>query len=428
VVTKEAIRVEGLSKQYRLGAPRQRYPTLRETLTEKVNTAVERTQSKLLRRTASRDGQGNLFWALDDVSFEIHPGEVVGIIGRNGAGKTTLLKILSRITEPTRGWADITGRVGSLLEVGTGFHAELTGRENIYLNGAILGMRREEIARRFDDIVEFSELSRFLETPVKRYSSGMIIRLGFAISAHLEPEILLVDEVLAVGDTSFQRKCIDKMGQVSTEEGRTILFVSHNMAIMQALCQRGILLENGRVTSDDSMVATVTTYLQALERAVTQDVAERKDRRGWGQIKLVGLEISGEGGASLAVGRSARFVFDVAGDHPVTECAFTIYNQLGHPVATLDSANQGEADSYEGDTDQRCICEIDALPLLPGRYRIDAVIRGNGQLQDSLEGAAVFDVEEGPFKGRPISVKDGKPGDVALQHYWLLPRRSLGVL
>jgi lipopolysaccharide transport system ATP-binding protein len=276
-----AIRVEDLSKQYRLGAPRQRYPTLRESLTNTLGTAAKRTQAKLGRNTQGNGAAGSLFWALDGLTFQIEPGEVVGIIGRNGAGKTTLLKILSRITEPTKGWADITGRVGSLLEVGTGFHAELTGRENIYLNGAILGMRRQEIARRFDEIVDFSELSKFLETPVKRYSSGMIIRLGFAISAHLEPEILLVDEVLAVGDTSFQRKCIDKMSQVSTQEGRTILFVSHNMAIMQALCQRGILLERGRVIADGTMVDTVATYLRALERAVTQDVAERTDRRGW---------------------------------------------------------------------------------------------------------------------------------------------------
>ncbi|MCX7886321.1 MAG: ABC transporter ATP-binding protein, partial [Verrucomicrobiae bacterium] len=224
------IRVERLGKKYRLRHQQpQRYTTLRDVLGERAR--------RLFNPAVSRLAQGaEDFWALREVSFDVKRGEVVGIIGRNGAGKSTMLKILSRITEPTEGWVGINGRVGSLLEVGTGFHPELTGRENIFLNGVILGMRRAEIRRKFDEIVAFAEIEKFLDTPVKRYSTGMYVRLAFAVAAHLEPEILLVDEVLAVGDAEFQKKCLGKMESVSREEGRTVLFVSHNMAVIQSLC------------------------------------------------------------------------------------------------------------------------------------------------------------------------------------------------
>jgi len=240
-----AIRAEGLGKRYRIGAPQARYRTLRETLTNMANAPLTRPHPTSQRSNADRANDGHV-WALKDVSFEVKRGEVVGIIGRNGAGKSTLLKILSRITEPTEGTVDLYGRVGSLLEVGTGFHPELTGRENIYLNGAILGMKRAEIERRFDEIVAFAEVEKFVDTPVKRYSSGMYLRLAFAVAAHLDPDILLVDEVLAVGDAAFQKKCLGKMEQVS-HAGRTVLFVSHNMAAVRMLCAQSILLEEGRV-------------------------------------------------------------------------------------------------------------------------------------------------------------------------------------
>ena len=246
-----AIRVENLSKLYHIGALRQRDDTLRDALTG------------LFRRSqkgAQPDDDTNL-WALKDVSFEVKRGEVVGIVGRNGAGKSTLLKILSRITEPTSGHAEIHGRVGSLLEVGTDFHPELTGRENIYMNGAILGMRRSEIDRQFDEIVAFAEIERFLDTPVKRYSSGMHVRLAFAVAAHLEPEILLVDEVLAVGDVEFQRKCLGKMEDVA-QGGRTVIFVSHNMAAVKDLCQRAFLLKEGELEFVGSVDATIRRYLE----------------------------------------------------------------------------------------------------------------------------------------------------------------------
>jgi lipopolysaccharide transport system ATP-binding protein len=247
------IKADGVAKQYRVGISEPTYRTLRDAI-----TGVAAAPFKLLSR--SRRGRGELVWALDGVSFDAQPGDVIGIIGRNGAGKSTLLKILSRITEPTRGRVDLYGRVSSLLEVGTGFHPELTGRENVYLNGAILGMTRVEINRKFDEIIAFSGIEKFIDTPVKWYSSGMYLRLAFSVAAHLEPEILIVDEVLAVGDASFQRKCLNKMQSVS-EQGRTVLFVSHDMTAITRLCPRAILLDGGKVLHDGPAHEVVSSYL-----------------------------------------------------------------------------------------------------------------------------------------------------------------------
>ena len=252
-----AIRVENLGKLYRIGQ-RERYKALRDTLTEAMYAPFRRLRSAFQHSNIKR-GNDSYIWALKAISLEIKHGEVVGIIGRNGAGKTTLLKILSRITEPTEGYAEICGRVGSLLEVGTGFHPELTGRENIYLNGAILGMKKAEIDRKFDEIVAFAEVERFIDTPVKHYSSGMYVRLAFAVAAHLEPEILLVDEVLAVGDAAFQKKCLGKMGEVA-KGGRTVLFVSHQMNSMRKLCERCIWLDVGRIQMADATMKVVSAY------------------------------------------------------------------------------------------------------------------------------------------------------------------------
>jgi len=245
---------------------------------------------KLLLKSSQKED----FWALKDVSFEIKQGDRVGIIGRNGAGKSTLLKILSRITEPTSGRISIKGRVASLLEVGTGFHPELTGRENIYLNGAILGMSKAEIKRKFDEIVDFAEVEKFLDTPVKHYSSGMYVRLAFAVAAHLEPEILIVDEVLAVGDTQFQKKCLGKMKNVA-KEGRTIIFVSHNLRPVQTLCSRGILLKQGTVFADDTVDVAVNSYLQNLEQGYFQHLLKRTDRDGKVHVRLSQIKISSGG-------------------------------------------------------------------------------------------------------------------------------------
>jgi len=264
------ISVEGLGKKYRIRhqAERQPYVALRDVIADKSKTLARRLWSVVRRRWSggpvvrwSGGPSSEDFWALKDVSFEVKQGEVVGIIGRNGAGKSTLLKILSRITEPTEGRVRIKGRVASLLEVGTGFHPELTGRENIFLNGAILGMRREEIKRKFDEIVAFAEIEKFLDTPVKRYSSGMYVRLAFAVAAHLEPEILIVDEVLAVGDAEFQKKCLGKMQDVSTKEGRTVLFVSHNLSVVRQLCARSILLKAGAIDAEGMTPQVADRYL-----------------------------------------------------------------------------------------------------------------------------------------------------------------------
>jgi lipopolysaccharide transport system ATP-binding protein len=261
-MSKIAVRVENISKKYYIGRRQQAYRTLREALADAF-VAPFRRAGKLLRGQATgAAGLDETIWALRNVSVEIERGEVVGIIGRNGAGKSTLLKILSRITEPTEGYADIHGRVGSLLEVGTGFHNELSGRENVYLNGAILGMKRAEIDRKFDEIIAFAEVERFIDTPVKHYSSGMYLRLAFAVAAHLEPEILLVDEVLAVGDARFQKKCLSKMQDVG-HQGRTVLFVSHNMPAITRLCERVILLDEGGVLEDGPSHQVVSAYLNA---------------------------------------------------------------------------------------------------------------------------------------------------------------------
>ena len=279
-----SIRVEHLSKQYRLGAQQIQFKTFREALTETFLASV-----RWLR--GDRPQAPNTFWALDNISFEIKQGEAVGIIGRNGAGKSTLLKILSRITRPTHGYVEIFGRVGSLLEVGTGFHPELSGRENIYLNGAILGMGRKEIFRKFDEIVAFAEIEKFLDTQVKFYSSGMYVRLAFAVAAHLEPEILLVDEVLAVGDAQFQKKCLDKMGEV-VQGGRTVMFVSHNMAAVNSICSRAILLDNGNVRLDDTVDKVTNHYLsQAILSQVRHVIIEPDETIG---AQILEAELSEE--------------------------------------------------------------------------------------------------------------------------------------
>src|SRR4051794_39627921 len=316
-----AIKTEELGKRYTLGLSRRGYGTLREALVE------------VARRPLRRNGNGpsgDVLWALKDLSVTINNGDVVGLIGHNGAGKSTLLKILSRITEPSAGYADVTGRVGSLLEVGTGFHPELTGRENIFLNGAVLGMRRAEIRTPFDEIVEFAEMERFLDTPVKRYSSGMSVRLAFAVAAHLEPEILLVDEVLAVGDASFQRKSLGKMNEVA-KEGRTVVFVSHNLAIIQALCDRGILLERGQMVADAPVTEAIDRYLRTLEHAASDDLLARADRdsRAYDETLVRRLEIhDAEGGHADAVvaGRTATVVVEVTETLPTMECRLTILN------------------------------------------------------------------------------------------------------
>ena len=415
-MTQVAIQTQDLGKRYSLGLAKRGYGTLREAIVEAAR--------KPLRRSARKDGKGaDVLWALKDLSLTINSGEVVGLIGHNGAGKSTLLKILSRITEPSTGYADVTGRVGSLLEVGTGFHPELTGRENIFLNGSILGMTRSEIRARFDEIVEFAEIERFLDTPVKRYSSGMSVRLAFAVAAHLEPEILLVDEVLAVGDAAFQRKSLGKMNEVANE-GRTVVFVSHNLAIIQALCSRGILLERGQAIADAPIDTAVESYLRTLERAASTDLLERADRdpRGYDETLVRRIEIHNPGGQPnvLVAGQPATIAVEVTEQLPMMECQMTIVNSIGQPVCTLDSEISAPVDLREDNLGARMECEVASLPLLPGRYRIDVIVKGKRQIQDGLQAAIFFDVESGIIADRPTAAA-GAEGNVVLPHRWRLP-------
>ncbi len=316
-----AIAVEGLSKRYLIGhrsADRQRYVTLRDEVGREARNFMRKAGDFFHGRQIVQGDRVDEFWALKDLNFEIRQGEVVGIIGRNGAGKSTLLKILSRITEPTAGRVRLRGRVASLLEAGTGFHPELTGRENVYLNGAILGMSRLEIRRNFDEIVAFAEVEEFLDTPVKHYSSGMYVRLGFAIAAHLTPEILIVDEVLAVGDAEFQNKCLGKMDQVS-QQGRTVLLVSHDMRRIASLCTRGILLNGGVVERDGAAAAVIDAYLARGETVAFADLGARHDLTGSGHARFQSVELLKGGNPCSSFMRGEEFVlrFAIKVDTPI---------------------------------------------------------------------------------------------------------------
>jgi lipopolysaccharide transport system ATP-binding protein len=365
-------------------------------------------------------------WALKDVSFDVKRGQVVGLIGHNGAGKSTLLKILSRITDPTSGEAWFDGRVGSLLEVGTGFHPELTGRENVFLSGAILGMSRSEIASRFDEMVAFAEMDRFIDTPVKRYSSGMFVRLGFAVAAHLEPEILIVDEVLAVGDAKFQRKCMDKM-RMAAQDGRTILFVSHNLGSIQQLCDRAVVLSGGRLIGEGDPAEATALYLKSTAATNTQDVAQREDRKGEGRSRLQRVRIYSlgheEAEGFLMYGASARFEFHISEPLPDPSCRFTIFSHLGQSVCHLTSLAAVSSDAAAGDARQ-FVCEIPDFPLTPGQYRLNVAIASGSTLQDHLQNAAGFDVESGTMHGRGLLPSQQRNSICVPHHHWIMPRRG----
>lgn len=368
---KPAISVHNLSKEYRLGLARTR----NNNLTENLRYQTREIWDKVSRLFSPNKGfsKEESFWALKDVSFEVKPGEVVGIIGRNGAGKSTLLKVLSKIVEPTSGHALVRGRMGSLLEVGTGFHPELTGRENIYLNGAILGMKREEISRKFDEIVAFAEVDRFLDTPVKRYSSGMYVRLAFSVAAHLEPEILVIDEVLAVGDEAFQRKCLGLMNSVA-KHGRTIVFVSHNMTAIQQLCSRSIIVASGRIAYDGLTMPAIKHYLNQTDELEREWVDARKadpEKR----IMIQSVRISRiDGEASAIIFADQPFEISVGYEvyTPVTaQIAFRINRDDGLTVLTTADCDQSmlfcrqrKLGRYLGSV------KIPGHFLAPGRYQL----------------------------------------------------------
>ena len=389
-----AIQAVGVGKQYQLGRLQGSYDLL-----------SERLMSAFRRDGTSRSERRKRFWALDEVNFELEHGETLGILGRNGAGKSTLLKVLSRVTPPTRGHIRMRGRVGALLEVGTGFNMELTGRENVFLNGAILGMRRNEIQRKFDDIVEFAEVETFIDTPVKRYSSGMYLRLAFSVAAHLEPEILVVDEVLAVGDSAFQAKCLGKMGEV-TREGRTVIFVSHNTGAVENLCRSALVLEQGKVVFSGDVKKGIRVYMTEVLSGVTSiSLREREDRVGTGAVRLTGFRVEDESGkpaVGARTGEACTLVFDYEcpGGQPQRNvvASFAIGTAAGSPLI-LHRTNFTEQ-SFESIPREGSIrCTIPRLPLVPGTYLLATSVEAGGEVADHLTVAAQLDVEPGDFFG-----------------------------
>lgn len=360
------IRVESLGKNYRLGGnPNARNQTFREQLTQQGKQFLSRTSNLLRGKLSPKKAPLQDFWALRDVSFDVQPGEVIGVVGRNGAGKSTLLKLLSRITHPSTGRITLNGRVASLLEVGTGFHPDLTGRENIFLNGAILGMSRSEILRKFDEIVDFSEVSRFLDTPVKRYSSGMFVRLAFAVAAHLEPEILIIDEVLAVGDLVFQKKCIGKMQDVA-QSGRTVIFVSHNMQTVSSLTAKSLYLESGALVSYGPTKQIIDLYLN--RQASQFEIYQAEPKGETAEITRVELKTSLPGNVQN-FGQPMQVLIDVDTPEPIPNSAisFQVFTALHQPVLhvlNLDS----EVPMLRQSGHHRLTCSFPRLKLYPGNY------------------------------------------------------------
>ncbi len=356
------ISARGLSKQYKIGATQKRHPTLRDQIAEMVSAPLRSIRSRFSGPRRTNRKNSNNIWALEDISFDVREGEVVGVIGRNGAGKSTLLKVLSRITEPTKGYVDIRGRVGCLLEVGTGFHPELTGRENVYLNGAILGMRREEIIRKFDEIVAFAEIEKFLDTPVKRYSTGMYMRLGFAVAASLDPEILVVDEVLAVGDAAFQKKCLGKMAGLA-KRGRTVIFVSHNMPAIQSLCNRCLFIESGRLRVAGSLQDGISMYHRSLEESPQEGIADSRE------ISITALTVNGAVGKPVDASQPMRFEFDIA--LRVSFSGFRMFLIIENPqgIAVLHSViNERKHREMDGHGVYHVAVDTPTLWLTPGMY------------------------------------------------------------
>lgn len=378
---------------------RKRYRTIRDELITGL--------SRLFQKS---DVTRESFWALKDVSFEIEPGEAVGIIGRNGAGKSTLLKILARVTSPTTGQAILRGRAASLLEVGTGFHPELTGRENIFVAGILLGMTRREVNAKFDEIVDFAGVEKFLDTPVKRYSSGMQVRLAFSVAAHLDVEIMLMDEVLAVGDAQFQKKCMGKMEEVVSRSGRTILFVSHQMAAIQNLCSRAVLLDEGRVRASGDTNAVIQEYIQSSGRqgdeSGSSSLENRADRHGNGDLRFVSISSTNADGQPVTgfpCGEDGilelKFENRTGGMLKNLQLSVGIDTQFGDRIAHIDSDIINRSWSQLPPNADRFILRLRNVPLVPGRYWVTLFCRHNGAIADWIQSAGWFDVESGDFYG-----------------------------
>ncbi len=391
------IRAENISKRYALGKTAAQYPTVRENFVRLVNVPLKRFS----RRSSVKAED---FWALQNIDFAIEPGEVVGIIGRNGAGKSTLLKILARVTEPTAGQVELYGSVSSLLEVGTGFHPELTGRENIFVNGAILGMRKAEIKKRFDEIVEFADVEQFLDTPVKHYSSGMYMRLAFSVAAHLQPDILIIDEVLSVGDQEFQKKCLGKIRDVS-KSGRTVLFVSHNLAAVENLCTRGIVLQKGKLIFDGTQTSAVSRYLETTGQNFVADLRNHPDRSGSGEVFITAVEIKTTAGKpldNLCSGQDVDiyFYFETAPNFAAGEIVmgFMLRTYLETPVFLQHNKLTGD---HFGTLPNKgaFVCRIRKLPLPPSTYRLGLSVMRGGECLDRIDDASELNVVAGDFFG-----------------------------
>jgi lipopolysaccharide transport system ATP-binding protein len=422
------IKVENLSKKYIIShQKRERYLTLRDTIAQKSKEIGKR----LLHPFISYSSQPlaglsdtEEFWALKDISFEVQQGDRLGIIGRNGAGKSTLLKILSRITEPTTGKIRIKGRVSSLLEVGTGFHPELTGRENIFLNGAILGMGKTEIKKKFDEIVAFAEVEKFLDTPVKRYSSGMYVRLAFAVAAHLEPEIFIIDEVLAVGDASFQKKCLGKMEEVG-KEGQTVLFVSHNMSAILNLCSRTIMLNSGEIIAEGTTEDIVRQYLQKIQEGTEQNISSTKERRGLGRVRFTRISFEDDNGALLEQAISGQpfvIVLDYQSKNKIElqNCRVSVafYDNLGQALFNC-SSELTSSDVLNLPSTGKVKCIIPKLPLSQSNYFINVFLEVNREIEDWIQGAVSLNVVDGDFFGTgKLYGRRWKGKGILVPHYW----------
>jgi lipopolysaccharide transport system ATP-binding protein len=400
------IQVCGISKQYRIGERERLNKTFREALADALMAPVRNFRRIRKLNKFENQSELNSIWALKDVSFEVQSGEVVGIIGRNGAGKSTLLKILSRITDPTEGEIRLYGRVSSLLEVGTGFHPELTGRENIYLNGTILGMRRSEIDGKLDEIIAFSEIDKFIDTPVKRYSSGMYVRLAFAVAAHLKPDILIVDEVLAVGDAGFQKKCLGKMGEVAGE-GRTVLFVSHNMGAIQSLCSRSLWIDQGKIRKDGPSQAVVSSYLNQGQTKAGQRIWTGDERPGNKSFRLASINLktsSGEITSDINISEELLIEIDYEVIRPGARVIFSLHlmdENDGHICSSLSNQAENEYHDVPLSTGYyRSICRLPGNLLNSCRYTISLKGLSDGWSDSFLvERALAFDgLDDGVLK------------------------------
>lgn len=407
--------IKDVSKRYEINHQRGGYVAMRDILANAARHPLDAAKYRMSVWTGKIVRED--FWALRDINFDVIPGEALGIIGSNGSGKSTLLKILSKITPPTSGEIKIRGKVASLLEVGTGFHPELTGRENIFLNGAILGMAQKEIRKKFDAIVDFSGVEQFIDTPVKRYSSGMYVRLAFAVAAHLEPDILLVDEVLAVGDAAFQKKCLGKMDEITTTGGRTVIFVSHNMGAIQNLCKRCVLLNRGKIRALGETPKVIEAYLKGLDKGIS--LANRQDRKSRGNIRFTSfyVEQNKEKVGTLETGQDYTFCFGYKSldKKPLKNVSvwFAIHHETGLPLVQFDTNYSNQNFTF---LSRRGLvkCKIEHFPLVNGVYRI-SVGMASGEDIDLIKNAGFIEVRRGNFFNHgPIE----EHGQLFVDHQW----------